>query len=94
MASLFSDRCRPILASSTADLNLSEDKEDALPQESLDDNSEVDVDDLLELGTFGAPHGVKGNIKFYAVTDAPAERLSSPGMRWAVLCTSLAFNGS
>ncbi|BDA44835.1 Ribosome maturation factor RimM [Coccomyxa sp. Obi] len=38
--------------------------------------------DLLELGTFGVPHGVKGDIKFYALTDAPSERLNTPGAKF------------
>ncbi len=38
-------------------------------------------DELLELGTFGAPHGVKGDMKFYAVTDAPSKRLNAPGVK-------------
>lgn len=39
-------------------------------------------EDLLELGTFGVPHGVKGDIKFYALTDAPSERLNAPGAKF------------
>ncbi|EIE21599.1 16S rRNA processing protein RimM [Coccomyxa subellipsoidea C-169] len=37
---------------------------------------------LLELGTFGSPHGVKGDIKFYALTDSPLERLNTPGSKF------------
>ncbi len=38
-------------------------------------------DELIELGSFGVPHGVKGDIKFYALTDAPSERLNAPGAK-------------
>lgn len=38
-------------------------------------------DELLELGTFGAPHGVKGDMKFFALTDAPSERLKAAGAK-------------
>jgi hypothetical protein len=38
-------------------------------------------EELLELGSFGSPHGVRGHIKFYAVTDSPEERLSSQSPR-------------
>lgn len=37
---------------------------------------------LIELGTFGAPHGVRGELKFFALTDSPAERLTTSGVRY------------
>jgi len=41
----------------------------------------VSKEDLLELGCFGTPHGVRGEIKLFPTTDSADERLLQPGKR-------------
>lgn len=38
-----------------------------------------DLADLVELGIFGPPHGIRGEIRLQAITDSLEERLSEPG---------------
>ena len=38
--------------------------------------------DLVELGVFGAPHGLRGEVRLSLITDAPAQRLGAPGRLW------------
>ena len=40
---------------------------------------EPDLADLVELGVFGPPHGIRGEIRLQAITDSLEERLSEPG---------------
>lgn len=58
------------------------------PESSLPDSPEgsspssaVKAEDLLELGSFGAPHGVRGDIRLFPTTDSAKERLTEPGLR-------------
>lgn len=39
------------------------------------------TEDLIEIGTIVAPHGIKGEVKVYPDSDFP-ERFESPGKRW------------
>ena len=50
-------------------------------QENPDSSSAVKAEDLLELGCFGAPHGVRGDIRLFPTTDSAKERLTQPGLR-------------
>ena len=50
-------------------------------QEESGVSSAVAEEGLLELGSFGAPHGVRGDIRLYPTTDSAKERLTQPGMR-------------
>lgn len=46
------------------------------------EGDQVDSDnDLLEIGTFGSPHGVRGNIRLFPTTDCADERLKQSGVR-------------
>ena len=38
--------------------------------------------DLVELGVFGAPHGLRGEVRLSLITDAPEQRLGAPGRLW------------
>ncbi|CAL5229645.1 g13009 [Coccomyxa viridis] len=60
--------------------------ESSLPasQENPDSSSAVKAEDLLELGCFGAPHGVRGDIRLFPTTDSAKERLTQPGLRWTL----------
>ena len=40
--------------------------------------------DLVEVATFGAPHGVRGEVRIFPVTDEPEERLLEEGARFWV----------
>lgn len=40
--------------------------------------------DLVEVATFGAPHGVRGEVRIFPVTDEPEERLLQEGTRFWV----------
>ena len=43
---------------------------------------QVDSDNnLLEIGTFGSPHGVRGDIRLFPTTDCADERLTQSGVR-------------
>lgn len=44
--------------------------------------SSVSEEDLVELGMFGSPHGVKGAIRLFPTTDSADERLRHAGTRW------------
>ena len=44
--------------------------------------SNVSEEDLVELGMFGSPHGVKGAIRLFPTTDSADERLRHAGTRW------------
>lgn len=37
--------------------------------------------DLVEIGVFGPPHGVHGEIRLQAITDTLEDRLEQPGVR-------------
>ncbi|MFP4133719.1 MAG: ribosome maturation factor RimM [Halothece sp.] len=39
------------------------------------------TEDLIEIGTIVAPHGIKGEVKVYPDSDFP-ERFETPGKRW------------
>lgn len=39
------------------------------------------TEDLIEIGTIVAPHGIKGEVKVYPDSDFP-ERFETPGERW------------
>ena len=52
-------------------------------QEEPPPSSGVREEDLLELGSFGAPHGVRGDIRLFPTTDSAKERLTQPGTRCA-----------
>ena len=43
--------------------------------------SSVSEKDLVELGMFGSPHGVKGAIRLFPTTDSADERLRHAGTR-------------
>jgi len=53
----------------------------AEPRELAEDAAPAD-DDLLELGVFGAPHGLGGELRLALITDAPEQRLGAPGRLW------------
>lgn len=61
--------------------------ESSLPdsQEDSRSSSAVKEEDLLELGSFGAPHGVRGDIRLFPTTDSAKERLTQPGLRCLTL---------
>lgn len=44
-------------------------------------DSNVDLDDWIEIGTVVAPQGLKGEVRVYPNTDFP-ERFEIPGQRW------------
>ena len=48
---------------------------------STEGQSSVSEDDLVELGMFGSPHGVKGAIRLFPTTDSADERLRHAGTR-------------
>ena len=75
--SLLRGSCAPHLQMAAASVS------DGSIAASTSQRSEVQISDLLELGSFGAPHGVRGEVKLYPVTDSPAERLISSGARQA-----------
>ena len=43
--------------------------------------SSVCEEDLVELGMFGSPHGIKGAIRLFPTTDSADERLRHAGTR-------------
>lgn len=45
------------------------------------DSQEPDRDALVELGVFGPTHGLGGEMRLQAITDAVEERLLEPGKR-------------
>lgn len=49
---------------------------------SNDEDENTTEQDLLEIGSFGAPHGVKGNIRLFPSTDSADERLTQAGIRY------------
>lgn len=50
------------------------DEDDALQTSTSSPSSSVPAD-LVEVATFGAPHGVRGEVRIFLVTDEPEERL-------------------
>ena len=50
--------------------------------ESNKGQSSVSEEDLIELGMFGSPHGIKGAIRLFPTTDSADERLRQAGTRW------------
>ena len=48
---------------------------------SSEGQSSVSEEDLVELGMFGSPHGVKGAIRLFPTTDSADERLRHAGTR-------------
>lgn len=53
----------------------------AEPREPAEEAAPADGD-LLELGVFGAPHGLGGELRLALITDAPEQRLGAPGRLW------------
>lgn len=45
-------------------------------------DSNLDDDDLIQIGIIGPPHGVRGEFKVQPLTDFPEDRLGEPGTRW------------
>jgi ribosomal 30S subunit maturation factor RimM len=71
-------------ASDAIEIDDDDDGSSSTPSSPPSTSSAAPPSDLVEVATFGAPHGVRGEVRIFPVTDEPEERLLEEGARFWV----------